>query len=183
VIRLEPETTTEGRISFMSETQQSTADERLKAAQKNLREAEKALNDLRTEQRGLPAAIEKAALDGADVFELTQKFNEMPARLFAAEVDVHRAKIAVCGATFDQANEAKARAEKGISEKHESLLAEIKAAKARLAELEGQWAQLQRAHDAASRWTFSAQRDLLDAKDALQALLKSRTGQAATRSA
>jgi hypothetical protein len=167
----------------MSETQQSTVEERLNIAQKNLRKAQQALGDMRTEQAGLPAAIEKVASSGGDVFELAQKFNEMPARLLAAEVDVYRAKIAVCQATCDQAQQAKTKAEQEVKDKCEALFGEIKAAKARVDELETQWAQLQRSQDAAQRWTFSAQRDLLDAKDGLQNLLKSRIGQAAVKTA
>jgi multidrug resistance efflux pump len=166
-----------------TQTQEQTVDERLKAANKNLREAEKTLKDLRTEQAGLPAAIEEAATSGADVFELTRKLDEMPARLFAAEVEVHRARIAVAQATLDQAAEARSKAEKAILERGESHGEELKAARAQLDELEREWSGLQIRVDATQRWTVGAGFELRQAKDGLQNLLRTRIGQAATKPA
>lgn len=99
--------------------------EALTIAQTNLQQAEAALESLRSEQREIPGKIKQAALDGGDVVSLKLRLDELPARIFGAEVSIRRARVAIAEAELSIAREKHQQANQAQGERGPILRKEI----------------------------------------------------------
>jgi len=103
------------------------------------------LRSLKTQQENLPAELRAASnrADTAAIFELTERRNKLPAYLYAAEIKLSKAKIAVLEAEKAEAERSHRAVGENLAGNIEKIFDEIAAAEKHLNELYAKRQQLQ----------------------------------------